>query len=129
MGKTVNQKLRKVGDKIAKVNRKLGFLSSRLYFLPAGQTTPAEVPLWVCQDQGLTPAPWDTGEQPISHRYSCQVNRNWWEANKAIRGRYRLDRGDGVQHDLILENQTVNETDTYATLDFKISVSVPNRPT
>jgi hypothetical protein len=128
MGKTVNQRLRRVDQRISNIDRRLGFLEGQLYFKPAGTTDWTIVDTFSHIDNGISPQNITTGEQISAHRFTVKVNRDWIDAHIGEYGAWGLQQSST---DPILyvekESETVQDSDTFGTMTFRISqnISVP----
>jgi hypothetical protein len=121
----VNHKLRKVDTRISRIDRKLGFLQTRLYFQPMDGGW-EEVPILQATDLGSTPKNFKTGEEVYAHRYTVRVGRNWLDARTGITGDWAI-APDGIEANkqrCELENQSVKDNSTFGTLDFRIAQTV-----
>lgn len=126
MTNTVNHKLRKVDTRIAQIDRRLGFLQTRLYFREIDSADWEEVAILSATDMGITPKNMKTGEEITAHRYSCTVNRNWLDDHVDQTGFWAI-APDGVEANKIrceLESQRVEDKSTKGTLDFRLSQTI-----
>lgn len=139
MPKTVAQKLRKVDHRISLIDRKLGFLSSRIYFNPNGLPDWEEVEIFKFQDLGVTPKNVATGEELSAHRFTVSVSKDWLESHAGLDGIWGVSRGDtGVKAKAIplsipaiieceTESEGYQDSDTFGTVVLRViqSISIP----
>lgn len=124
MAKTVKQRLRRIDRIGARIDRRLGFLESRLFL------NGDEVPLvptesgGAISDQGITTR--QSGELAIEgHRYTVNVDGDWWEENRNATGRWTLQRNDDATPIRVtVENQTAQDDQTYVVLTLRVENTV-----
>lgn len=120
---SVNRRLRSVDGRFASIDRRLGFLSARLYFQPMDGAE-READIFACTDSGVSAQNKKTGEEVYARRYSFKVNRSWLEANANLDGIWRIAPGGGVKLKATIEDQSVNDADTFGLLSFRIDQSI-----
>lgn len=123
MSRTVNQRLRRIDQKIADriVRKKLGDLQMRLYYTPTGQAT-FEVSVFEAKDLGLSNKSPVNGLDIQARRTQFGVNRDFWDQYTNVTGKYTLTFADGdAPIPLELEQQRHQEGDTFCTLTFRIA--------
>lgn len=131
MGKTVNQRLRRVGDRLAKIDRRLGFLEARFYWRSSGTNEffqPyewQEIPSWNVSNNGFGAT--DGGDQVFigeqkERSFSVKVNKDWFEAHRGNELRYeygfRFADDDALKPCSFL-NHSANDDDTFSTISFQ----------
>lgn len=124
MAKTVKQRLRRIDRIGARIDRRLGFLESRLFL------NGDEVPLvptegsGAISDQGITTQ--QSAELAIEgHRYTVNVDGDWWEENRGADGKWTLQRNDDATPIRVtVENQTAQDDQTYVTLTLRVENTV-----
>lgn len=123
--RNLNQKLRGVDQRLAKIDRKLGFLQGRLYFRVAPTDEWQEVPIFSLEDGGVTPKNVATGEEISARRYTAKINRDWFDANQGKLGFWAIRVRDG---DTLLkvekENERTANLDTFGVLEFRITQEI-----
>ncbi|GAC1470884.1 MAG: hypothetical protein NVS2B14_14560 [Chamaesiphon sp.] len=125
MSKNINQKLRSVDNRIAGIDRRLGFLQGQVFFRPYSASTPTLVDIFDFKDQGITPMNITTGEQLSAHRYSVRVSRDWMDANAGISGRWYIQRSPSDP--LLLcekEDESTQDADTFSVIRLRVSQEV-----
>jgi len=122
---SVNTKLRKVGRKIASIDRRLGFLSTRLYFKPIAQDW-LEVTAIGIIDNGTSAQNLKTGEEVYAHRYTVKIDRDWLDFYAGVEGQWSIAPDGSLLNRLLcdLESQIINDKDTFGTLEFRVSQAV-----
>ena len=131
MGKTVNQRLRRVGDRLAKIDRRLGYLVGRFYWRQSGvdvnniQYVWAELPTWEVKDNGFSGDDADGqsfGSESKEKQFTVKINKDWWEANRGSELRYeygfRLRDGDNLLP-CALTGESSSDGDTFSTISFR----------
>lgn len=131
MGKTVNQRLRRVGDRLAKIDRRLGFLEARFYWRSSGTNEffqPyewQEIPSWNVSNNGFGAT--DGGDQVFigeqkERSFSVKVNKDWFEAHRGNELKYeygfRFADDDALKPCSFL-NHSANDDDTFSTISFQ----------
>jgi hypothetical protein len=134
---SVNRRLRRVDHLIAKIDRRLGFLESRVWFKPNGGDQWIEVEIFGFEDAGITPENTATGEQLSSHRFSIRVSRNWLEQHKNEDGVWGIERqlttsplSNMPEWNFVeaeTENETYQDNDTWTTITLRVTqtISIP----
>ena len=124
---TVINRLTKIDNRLAtRVSRnKIGSLIGRVYFTPNATSVQAEVDIFEFVDQGITTVPWATGTEQVGHRYVAHIDRDWWDLNGAIDGKYQIKtRETGPFIPVTAENQTVEDDKTYVVMIFRVITEV-----
>ena len=131
MPKTVNQRLRRVGDRLAKIDRRLGFLEARFYWRSSGTNEffqPyewQEIPSWNVSNNGFGAT--DGGDQVFigeqkERSFSVKVNKDWFEAHRGNELKYeygfRFADDDALKPCSFL-NHSANDDDTFSTISFQ----------
>lgn len=82
---TINERLRRVGDKTAEIRRRMGNLSARVYVRLLGNDQWQEIPAWQIDNSGADSGGADSqgfvGEK-FEYSYTVKVNRTWLETNR-----------------------------------------------
>lgn len=82
---TINERLRRVGDKTAEIRRRMGNLSARVYVRLLGNDQWQEIPTWQIDNSGADSGGADSqgfvGEK-FEYSYTVKVNRTWLETNR-----------------------------------------------
>ena len=131
MGSTVNQRLRRVGDRLAKIDRRLGYLVARFYWRQSGidldgnQYEWAELPVWKVDDNGFGSGDADSqsfGSESKEKEFTIKINKDWWESNRSSELRYeygfRLRATDNLLP-CALTGESSSDGDTFSTLNFR----------
>ena len=128
---TVNERLRRVGDRLSKIDRRLGFLEARFYWRSSGTNEfyqPyewQELPLWSASNSGFGAT--DGGDRVFigeqkERSFSVKVNKDWFEAHRGNELRYeygfKFSDTDELKPCSFL-NHSVNDTDTFSTISFQ----------
>jgi hypothetical protein len=131
MGKTVNQRLRRVGDRLAKIGRRLGFLEARFYWRRSGVDGLLqpyewqEIPSWEVSNSGFGST--DGGDQVFigeqkERSFSVKVNKDWFEAHRGNELSYeygfKFSTDDALKPCTFL-NHSANDADTFSTISFQ----------
>lgn len=131
MPKTVNQRLRRVGDRLAKIDRRLGFLEARFYWRSSGTNEfyqPyewQELPLWSASNSGFGAT--DGGDQVFigeqkERSFSVKVNKDWFEVHRGNELKYeygfKFSTDDTLKPCTFL-NHSANDADTFSTISFQ----------
>jgi hypothetical protein len=131
MGKTVNQRLRRVGDRLAKIGRRLGFLEARFYWRRSGVDGLLqpyewqEIPSWEVSNSGFGAT--DGGDQVFigeqkERSFSVKVNKDWFESHRGDELKYeygfKFADTDDIKPCSFL-NHSANDADTFSTISFQ----------
>ncbi len=123
MRKTINRKLRRIDDRLAKIDRRLGFLQGRVFYREVGNSLYTEMPTLTFTDKGLS----NTSEvlsvlfgiNIPTRGLSVTVNRDWWDANESKDLEYVVTFFDSDPNiNAMLTNRRCLDIDTFATLEF-----------
>lgn len=138
----INKRLAKVDRRIANIDRRIGFMDGRLYF-QALNGHYCEVPIFEFRDNGDSARPWKDGTQLYAHRYSCKIDRAWWQSHHDLTGRWAIARDFNNDRrlpvgtippssQLILvemESNSVQDDATHADVTFHVIQSTPTYTT
>lgn len=131
MPKTVNERLRRVGDRLAKIDRRLGYLVIRVYARKQGTDIPLrqeyaweELSVWDC---AFSPAATNgDGQSFISEKsetaFSVKLNKDWEVANRAIAPylQYAISQNNGVDKNYCSFVELVaQDKETFASLSLR----------
>jgi len=121
--KTLNQKLRRIDDRLAKIDRRLGFLQGRVFYREVGNSLYVEMPTLTFTDKGLS-----TTSEVLSVLFGINtptrgltvtVNRDWWDTNESKDLEYVVTFFEGESSiNAMLTNRKCLDVDTFATLEF-----------
>jgi hypothetical protein len=82
---TINERLRRVGDKTASIRRRMGNLEARVYVRLLGSDQWQEIPSWNIDNSGADSGGADSqgfiGEK-FEYTYTVKINRDWLENNR-----------------------------------------------
>jgi len=130
--------LRKVGDRLSGVARRLGYLEARIYYKQRGYNPLAivsnsfypwlELPVWKFIDNGFgrqAASDQDFISQQQERAFTAQVNKDWWDEYRLslydfdyaakFRPKDVSDRFIGLS----LDDVSAKDEDTFTTLKFK----------
>ena len=124
MAKTVKQRLRRIDRIGARIDRRLGFLESVLF------CNGSEVPIVPSEngpaivDQGISTRQVN-GMDLEGHRYTVNVDGDWWEENRKLRGNWTLQRNEDSQPIRVtVEGQTVQDDQTFVVLTLRVENTI-----
>ncbi|BAS59864.1 hypothetical protein NIES2135_21240 [Leptolyngbya boryana NIES-2135] len=117
MKRRIPDRLTKVDSRVSKIFRRLGFLTTKLYFQPAnGAIEPVEI--FAHDDKGWSQKNWKTGSEVAGHRHSVKVSADWWMAQGSSHGTYSIQvRDDQPVVPCAVEGDTMTDDGTYVSLD------------
>lgn len=121
MPKNLNQRLRHIDRRSASVDRRLGFLSMRLYFQPLDGAR-VEVSIFAAADLGTTAKNQKTGEEVTAHRYRFSVDRDWLDQYAGVIGVWSIAPEGEPPLESTLEDQTIADEGTDGVLVFRIDL-------
>lgn len=131
MRKTVNQRLRKVGDRLSRIDRRLGFLEARFYWRRSGVDSILqpflweEIPSWKVSGGGFGSTDGDSqafiGEQK-ERSFSVEVNKDWFDTHRGNELKYEYGfkfGNDDVLKPCTFLNHSANDADTFSVISFQ----------
>jgi hypothetical protein len=135
MPKTVNERLRGVGDRLSGIDRRLGYLVSKVFYRQQGYNpfnslnySWIELPVWKFVDNGFSTqeaSDQDFMSQAQERSLTITINKTWWELNRDRL--YDYDYGILVRPKALNERYVIasltdaqaKDEDTFATLSLK----------
>lgn len=119
---TLKQKLERINARIAtKVDRRLGYLSLRLYFKKQGDADYSEVPIIAMSSGGKAPNNLGGTMSTDTPSYTVTVSGVWYDAHRGEVGVWAIRRQDG---DSLLPVEVTNIVDADANEDVTYSFKV-----
>ena len=120
----IPKRLTSIDSRIAKIDRRIGFLRARLFWKPSGGDY-QEVDIFTHKSNGLTPKNWRTGTEIEAYRHTVTVNKQQFLLLSGY-GVYAIQVEDQPLAPCTLESQVTQDDSTDVTLDLAI---IPTAPT
>lgn len=123
---SLKQRLERINQRIAtKVDRRLGYLSIRLYFKRSGESDYSEVPVISMSSGGKSQNSFGGTLSTETPDYTVTISGVWYDANRGAVGVWAIRRHEG---DPLLPVEVVNIVDTDeqedVTYSFKVTQQV-----
>lgn len=116
----IADRLAKADRRLACVDRRLGKLTARLFWVQQGATESEEVPIFSHKNNGLTPKNWKTGTEIEAYRHSFTIDYAWWLSKEGQYGVYKIQLAGEPLLTCEVETQNYQPGETSASLDLRV---------